>query len=145
MPAQSTSPPTALSEAGRAAAQEGKPIAVAKLAGAFKHHEPRRGATKGKQNQVYMLDLVTGETTLISDEPVSGLTWSGSPEWSHDGSRIVFDASPGEDFSRSRLISIEVRDGRPAFTDLGPGNCPTFAPKTSTSPSCSIPARPACG
>ncbi len=104
-------------------------LAVAKLAGALKQHEPRRGATNGKRNQVYMLDLVTGETTLISDEPVSGLTWSGSPEWSHDGSRIVFDASPGVDFSRSRLMSIEVRDGRPAITDLGPGNCPTFAPE----------------
>jgi Tol biopolymer transport system component len=48
--------------------------------------------------------------------------------WSHDGSRIVFDASPGRDWSRTRLMSIEVREGRPTFTDLGPGNCPTFSP-----------------
>ena len=78
--------------------------------------------------QVYMLDLVAGGTTLIADESVTGLTWNGSPTWSHDGTRIVFDAGPGTDWARSHLKTIEVVEGGPKFTDLGPGNCPTFSP-----------------
>ena len=102
--------------------------AVSQLASALKQYQPRRSAAEGGHNRVYMLDLVAGGTTLISDEPAPGLTYSGSPKWSHDGARIVFDATPGTDWSRTRLMSIEVRDGLPAFTDLGPGNCPAFAP-----------------
>jgi dipeptidyl aminopeptidase/acylaminoacyl peptidase len=94
----------------------------------LKRQQPRRGPAHGDRNQLYMVDLVAGGTTLIADEPVPGLTWSGSPDWSHDGSRIVFDASPGTDWRHARLMSIEIRDARPAFTDLGPGNCPTFSP-----------------
>jgi dipeptidyl aminopeptidase/acylaminoacyl peptidase len=75
-----------------------------------------------------MVDLVAGGTILIADEPVAGMTWSGSPEWSHDGTRIVFDASPGTNWRDAHVMSVEIRDGRPAFTDLGPGNCPTFSP-----------------
>jgi Tol biopolymer transport system component len=102
--------------------------AASDFARVLKRHQPGRGVVAEKRNQIYMLDLLAGELTLIADEPVPGLTWSGSPEWSHEGSRIVFDATPGEDFNRTRVMSIEVRAGRPAVTDLGPGNCPTFSP-----------------
>jgi RNA polymerase sigma factor (sigma-70 family) len=101
---------------------------VGRLAGVLKRYEPRRTPADPDRYRVYMLDLIAGGTTVIADEPVLGLLASGSPSWSHDGSRIVFDATPGTDWSRTRLMSIEVRDGRPTFTDLGPGNCPAFSP-----------------
>jgi RNA polymerase sigma factor (sigma-70 family) len=101
---------------------------VAKFADVLKRHPPRRGSVDGARHQVYMMDLLEGGTTLIADEPVPGLIFSGSPAWSHDGNRIVFDATPGTQWQLSRLMSIEVRDGRPIFTDLGPGDGPTFSP-----------------
>ena len=77
--------------------------------------------------QLYLLDLVAGGKTLFVDEVVPGRTFAGSAKWSHDGRRIVFDATPGRDWQQSHLMMLEIRDGRPSFTDLGPGNCPTFS------------------
>ena len=48
--------------------------------------------------------------------------------WSHDGSRILFEAAAGPDWPRARIWAIEVRDGRPTYTVLGDGNDPTFSP-----------------
>ncbi len=101
---------------------------VAKLADVLKRHPPRHGSVKGPRHQVYMMDLLEGGSTLIVDEPVPGLIFCGAPAWSHDGSRILFDATPGRQWQLSHLMSIEVRDGRPMITDLGPGNGPTFSP-----------------
>jgi predicted DNA-binding protein (UPF0251 family) len=100
---------------------------VRRFADVLKSHPPRRGSIEGDRSQLYMMDLIDGGTTLIADEPVKGLTWSNAAVWSHDGSRILFDASPGMQFVLSRLISLEVQGGLPAFTDLGPGNLPTFS------------------
>ena len=135
--AQTTPASTASPAAGGSAAEGGKPIgvgreqrdlAVKQFADLLKRQQPQRGQAGGDRNQLYMVDLVAGGTTLIADEPLAGLTWSGSPEWSHDGTRIVFDASPGTDWQHARVVSVEIRDGRPVFTDLSPGNCPTFSP-----------------
>jgi Tol biopolymer transport system component len=100
--------------------------AVSQFAVVLKRYQPPR--SPADRDRVYMLDLVAGGTTLIAEEPVPGLTSSGCPSWSHNGSRIVFDASPGRDWNRTHVMAIEVRDGRPTFLDLGPGNCPTFSP-----------------
>ena len=102
--------------------------AVARLADVLKHHPPQPGSKEGARHQVYMMDLLEGGTTLIADEPVPGLIFCGSPAWSHDGSRILFDATPGTEWQFSRLMSIDVRDGLPTFTDLGPGDGPTLSP-----------------
>ena len=107
--------------------KEQRDRAVNQLADVLKRQPPRRGPSHGDRNQLYMVDLVEGGTTVIADEPAPALTWSGSPEWSHDGTRIVFDASPGTDWRHARVVSVEIRDARPVFTDLGPGNCPTFS------------------
>ncbi len=78
--------------------------------------------------QLYVLDLVEGGTTLVADEPARGLALCGGPpKWSHDGKRIIFSATPGNEVRRSRLMALDVRDGHPTYTDLGPGNCPTFS------------------
>jgi WD40 repeat protein len=85
----------------------------------------------GERMQLYMRDLVEGTTHLIAEQVVPELTWCGSPNWSHDGKRIVFDTSPGTDWQRSRILTLEEYDGRPASSDLGPGNCPSFSPDDS--------------
>jgi Tol biopolymer transport system component len=121
-------PPLARREISTEALKQQRAQAVSQLAEVLKRQQPKRGPKHEERNQLYMLDLVQGGTTLIADEPGPGLTWSGSPEWSHDGSRIVFDASPGNDFRQARLMSIEIRDAQPKLTDLGAGNCPTFSP-----------------
>ena len=74
-----------------------------------------------------MMDLADGDVTLIADQPAPGLTYCGSPAWSHDGRRILFDASPGPDFSLTRLHSIELGAVRPTVADIGAGNCPTWS------------------
>ncbi len=101
--------------------------AVARLADVLKHHPAKPSADQGWNYQLYMLDLVEGGTTLIADEPIPDLICSGLPAWSHDGNRIVFDTA-GSQWPLARLMAIEVRDGRPTFTDLGEGNHPTFSP-----------------
>ena len=78
-----------------------------------------------------MMDLVEGGWTLIVDEPIPERYCSGRAKWSHDGRRIVFDVTgdtAGVEWPRGKLMAIEVRDGRPTFTNLGEGNNPTFAP-----------------
>ncbi len=100
--------------------------AVARLVEQLKRH-PVQPKTAPDRLGLYMMDLRNGEVTLIADQPAPGLTQSGSPVWSHDGRRIVFDATPGTEWRLSRLKSIDLREGRLTVTDLGAGNCPTFS------------------
>jgi RNA polymerase sigma factor (sigma-70 family) len=103
--------------------------AVDRLADVLKRHPVKRGAMDGDRMQVYLMDLVDGGTTLIADEPSPGLIRCSDPRWSNDGSRIVFAAAMDSQWRRSRLMSIEVREGdaNPTLKDLGPGGCPTFS------------------
>jgi Tol biopolymer transport system component len=101
--------------------------AVGRLVDALERHPvPPRDAPD--RVGLYLLDLVDGDVTLIADQPAPGLTQCGSSTWSHDGRRILHDATPGTQWSLTRLKMIEVGDGRPTVTDLGTGNCPAFAP-----------------
>jgi RNA polymerase sigma factor (sigma-70 family) len=105
--------------------------AAGRLAEVLKIHPLRHIPTEEDvlaRHQLYMMDLVEGGTSLIVDEPIPGFNWCGTPSWSHDGSRIVFDASTGRDFGSTHLILMELGAGRPTFKDLGPGNCPSLAP-----------------
>src|SRR5262249_41142365 len=77
--------------------------------------------------QLYMMDLPTGETTLIADEPDPGLDYCNTPSWSHGGARIVLQARSWTGRGGTRIKMIEVRDGRPTLTDLGAGHCPSFS------------------
>jgi Tol biopolymer transport system component len=111
-----------------AGALDAKPDqAVARLVEQLKRH-PVQPKESPDRVALYLADLRTGEATLIADQPAPGLTHCGSPEWSHDGRRILFDATPGTQWSRTRLQSIDLREGRLTLKDLGAGNCPTLSP-----------------
>lgn len=99
--------------------------AVNRLAGQLKQHPVR--PSKAKEGRVlHMLDVESGEATLIADEPDEGLVYCGSPEWSQDGTRILYDTTPapGNVFNLTRLKSIERGEEELEVNDLGPGNCP---------------------
>jgi Tol biopolymer transport system component len=111
-----------------AAAQE-----ALRLAEALRESPARPSKGSGTRMQIYLRDLVEDRTTLVADEPILGHVWCGDPDWSHDGTKILFDASaddtdnPGQR-TRSRLMVLERRDGQPRMRDLGPGLCGKFSP-----------------
>ncbi len=78
--------------------------------------------------RLFLMDIAKGKATPIVDEPGQGLTHCGSPWWSKDGKRILFDATPMTMWSLSRLMAIELGDGPPKLADLGMGNCPSSSP-----------------
>jgi Tol biopolymer transport system component len=100
---------------------------AAQLVDQFKRHPVEPAPARGRI-ALYVMDVTSGELTLIADQPAPGLTHCGSATWSHDGRRILFDATPGTQYGRSRLWSIEVGDEQPMVRELGAGNCPTFSP-----------------
>jgi hypothetical protein len=109
------------------AGQETPAQAVAQLVEQLKRHPVQPKAAPDRVG-LYMMDVRNGEVTLIADHPAAGLTQCGSPLWSHNGRRILFDATPGTEWRLTHLESIDLGDGQPKVTDLGTGNCPTFSP-----------------
>jgi Tol biopolymer transport system component len=101
--------------------------AVSRLVEQLRLH-PAKPSTAEKRRPLYLIDLATGEVTMVADQPDHGLTYCGSSAWSYDGRRILFDATPWTEWSLSRLKEIEIVDGRLTMRDLGLGNCPTFSP-----------------
>jgi Tol biopolymer transport system component len=108
-------------------AQEASAQAVARLVEQLRRH-PVRPKAAPDRHALYMIDLTNGKVTLIADQPGPNLTHCGSSTWSHDGRRILFDATPGTQWALTHLKAIEVGEGRPSVTDLGTGNCPSFSP-----------------
>lgn len=102
--------------------------AVARLVEQIKRNPPARAKAGPMRNQLYLADVETGAVTLVADEPDAGLSHCGSPWWSSDGTRILFDATPGNEWNRTRIKALEAGATRPRLTDLGPGNCPSLAP-----------------
>jgi Tol biopolymer transport system component len=111
----------------RKGAVEGADKAVAALVAELKQHPVLRSKSK-ERNPLYVVELIRGGVTMIADEPEPGRTHCGTPAWSPNGQRIVFDATEGTDWSFTRLKSLEIQGGRPVLTDLGPGSCPSFSP-----------------
>jgi Tol biopolymer transport system component len=107
-------------------AQETPAQAVARLVEQLKRHPVQPKAAPDRVG-LYLMDVTNGEVTLIADQPAPGLTQCGSSVWSHDGRRILFDATPGTQWSLTRLQAIDLGKVRPTVTDLGAGNCPTFS------------------
>ena len=91
---------------------------------------PCEPSTAAGRVGLYLIEAGGGEATLIASQPDPWLNQCGSPAWSSDGQRILFDATPGTaDFSLTRLKAIHLVDGHLAVTDLGPGNCPNSSPQ----------------
>ncbi len=63
-----------------------------------------------------MIDVATREVTLIADQPDPGFTECGSPAWSHDGRRILYDATPGSQYNLTHLKALELVEGRLVMT-----------------------------
>jgi WD40-like Beta Propeller Repeat len=99
-----------------------------RLVEGLRQHPVQRAAANDGLGRIYAIDVETAEVTLVADESVRGLTACGSPTWSHDGRRILFDAFPRGAMRLAHLKSIELVAGRPEVADLGPGNCPEFSP-----------------
>jgi Tol biopolymer transport system component len=124
--------PAEAAAGGRKAGDDAPAKAVARLVEQLRRHPARPSATAG-QVGLYLIAAEGGAATLIANEPDPRVNQCGSPSWSHDGRRIVFDATPGivvgnADFTRSHLKSIELDGDRLSVKDLGPGNCPDFSP-----------------
>jgi Tol biopolymer transport system component len=101
--------------------------AANQLADQLKRH-PAQLSKSPLRRGLYMMDLAKGDVTMIADEPDPGADSCGSPRWSHDGRRILFDVMPEGSFHLLHIKAIERGDDSPKMTDLGPGARPTFSP-----------------
>jgi Tol biopolymer transport system component len=120
-PAKADAQPAVAKERDRAAE------AVTRLVEQLRRH-PARPSAAADRLALHLMDVETGEDTLIADEPDEGLVRIGSTSWSHDGRRILFDAMPMNQPGAAHLKVIELEGGRVAINDLGPGNCPSLSP-----------------
>jgi Tol biopolymer transport system component len=79
---------------------------------------------------LYTMNVETGDVVRVTAEPADGLSTLGASDWSPDGKRFVFDATPGTAWNRTRMFSSDfpLKKEKNSFTDLGPGNCPTWSP-----------------
>ena len=80
------------------------------------------------RSRIFLMDLATGRSIPVVDEPGPHLSFCGSISWSCDGLRILFDASPIGLFQLAHIKAIDLVDGRPRLSDYGPGNCPALSP-----------------
>ena len=78
---------------------------------------------------LYVLDVETGKAAQLASEPLPNHAYCGSPDFSFDAKRIVFDASPGTDFSKTHIVATDFPGAEQrTFADLRLGNCPTWSP-----------------
>lgn len=78
---------------------------------------------------VYAIDIEVGKARRLASEPLPGHAYCGSPDWSFDGKRVVFDATPGKQWNKTHILATDYPDTKKReFADLGPGNCPTWSP-----------------
>jgi len=130
IPAQQPSP----AESSKASApklndgMEAISSAVSQLVEQLRRHPAQPSKAADRVAGLYLIDVSTGETTLVADQPDAGTTFCGSATWSNDGKRILFDAMRPEEVRRGRLKAIELIAGQLTMTDLGVGNCPTSSP-----------------
>lgn len=87
-------------------------------------------AAQDERLALYAISVENGEVEQIAAEPLPGHTYCGSPSWSPDGRRILFDATPADlNWSRTHIVVCDLdKSGKARFTDLGSGNCPTWSP-----------------
>ncbi len=120
-------PPTTTASVPPRIIDETAANAATRLAEMLKRH-PAQPSKLASRVGLYLMDLAQRDVTMIADEPEPGAGGCGSPRWSHDGRRIIFDAMPIMTFQSLRIKAIEAGDQGPKMTDLGPGARPTFSP-----------------
>ena len=109
--------------------------AANQLADQLKRH-PAQPSKSPLRRGLYLMDLAKGDVTMIADEPDPGADSCGSPRWSHDGRRILFDVMPEGSFHLLHIKAIERGDDSPKMTDLGPAPGRPSLRMTSASRSC---------
>jgi RNA polymerase sigma factor (sigma-70 family) len=77
---------------------------------------------------LYLMDLQKTDVTLLAMEVDQKGAYCGSPCWSNDGERVLFDVSPGQQWAKTRLQMLDGSNRSVQLTSLGQGNCPTFSP-----------------
>jgi hypothetical protein len=102
--------------------------AVSQLVEQLRRHLAEPSKAADRVAGLYMIEVATGEVTLIADQPDAGITFCGSASWSNDGKRILFDAMRPEQVQLARMKAIELVAGELTMRDLGVGNCPTSSP-----------------
>jgi Tol biopolymer transport system component len=117
----------AVAAPGGNVSEEAASRGVTQLVTQLKRH-PAPPSKRPDRRGVYLMDLAHGDVTLIADEPDPGANYCGSPRWSHDGKRILYDVMPEMEFHLLHIKAIDLGDDAPRLTDLGPGARPTFSP-----------------
>ena len=103
-------------------------VAVSQLALHLQQHPAQPSKAADRLAGLYMIEVATGQVTLIADGPEAGTTFCGSAAWSPDGKRIYFDAMRPDEVQRAHLKAIELVLAKLAIKDLGVGNCPSPSP-----------------
>jgi len=130
IPAQERRPAES-SKASAPKSKDGKEAisaAVDQLVEQLRRHPAQPSKAADRVAGLYMVEVSTGEVTLIADPPDASITFCGSPSWSNDGKRILFDAMRTTEVQLSHLKAIELVGGKLTMRDLGVGNCPTSSP-----------------
>jgi hypothetical protein len=87
------------------------------------------GAADPPRLGLFVIEIESGKVQHVAAEPLPGHAYCGSPDWSFDAKRIVFDATPGKEFSKTHIVATDFPGSEQRkFTDLGAGNCPTWSP-----------------
>jgi Tol biopolymer transport system component len=121
-------PPSGAAAAKAAGVADGPGKAAGQLVEQLERHPAKPSTAANRAGGLFLLNLATRRVTMIADEPDPGDSYCGSPAWSNDGRRILFDAMKSDQAGRAHLKVLEVIEGRLTMTDLGIGNCPTFSP-----------------
>lgn len=71
---------------------------------------------QGGRDRLFRLDAASGEATILPEEP--GANWSWAPQWSPDGSRLVFFSRYN---GRSHVMVMDLEELEPVQLPAGEG------------------------
>ncbi len=99
---------------------------------ALDHEEPFH-TPEAPKSRLFVANADGTQVELLADVGLFDATSHGSPEWSHDGKTIAFDATPAAgircDFSRTVFAAIAMSGiDKGKISNHGFGNCPDLSP-----------------